>query len=319
MPKPYTSLTPILNQFLCGDTETILKLFPDESIDCIVTSPPYWALRDYGVNGQIGLETSIEDYLDKLFAVFTELKRILKPSGTCWVNFGDTYANKNKGGHRNKPQDNIFDSLTKRATFSKLTTSLSIPPKSLCLIPSQFALRMIEKGWILRNELIWHKPNVMPQSAKDRFTVDFEKLFFFTKSPRYYFDQPYEPLKNIERLQRRRLNPDNQHKHSYGKPFISAINPETFHQSRKRILERGRIKRSVWTIGTRAYHGKHFASYPPQLIEIPITAGCPEQGIVLDPFMGSGTTAVVAKQHNRNFIGIDLNSEYVELARKRLE
>jgi DNA modification methylase len=319
MPKSYTSLTPILNQFLCGDTETILKLFPDESIDCIVTSPPYWALRDYGVNGQIGLETSIEDYLDKLLFVFTELKRILKPHGTCWVNFGDTYANKNKGGHRNKPQDNIFDSLTKRATFSKLTTSLSIPPKSLCLIPSRFALGMIEMGWILRNELIWHKPNVMPQSAKDRFTVDFEKLFFFAKSPRYYFEQPYEPLKNVERLQRRRLNPDNQHKHSYGKPFISAINPETFNQSRKRILERGRIKRSVWKIGTRAYHGKHFASYPPQLIEIQITAGCPENGIVLDPFMGSGTTAVVAKQHNRNFIGIDLNSEYVELARKRLE
>lgn len=318
MPKHYSSLTPILNQFLCGDAVSILRRFPDESIDCVVTSPPYWALRDYGVKGQIGLEGSIELYFAKLFAVFAEVRRVLKPSGSCWVNLGDTYSNKNKGGHRNKPQGNMFDSLTKRATFNKLKTDLSVPPKSLCLIPSRFAIGMVESGWILRNELIWHKPNAMPQSAKDRFTVDFEKLFFFTKSPKYYFKQPYEPLKNTERLKRRRLNPHNQHKHSYGKPFISGINPQTFEKSKQRMLERGRIKRSVWTIGTRAYHGNHFASYPPQLIETPIIAGCPPNGIVLDPFMGSGTTAVVAKQNKRNFIGIDLNPEYVKLARERI-
>ena len=154
-----------LNRIICGDSLKTLKKFPSESIDCVVTSPPYWALRDYGVKGQTGLESTIEEYLDKLLAVFAEVRRVLKPSGTCWVNFGDTYANKTKGGHRNKPQGNIYDSLTKRATFPKLKTELSIPPKSLCLIPSRFAIRMIEQGWILRNEIIWHKPNAMPQSV----------------------------------------------------------------------------------------------------------------------------------------------------------
>jgi DNA modification methylase len=154
--KPIEKLT---NKIICGDSLEILKTIPSDSIDCVVTSPPYWALRDYNEKGQIGLESSIEEYLEKLLAVFDEVRRVLKASGTCWVNFGDTYANKTKGGHRNKPQGNMYDSLTKRATFPKLKTELSIPPKSLCMIPSRFALKMIEQDWILRNEIIWHKPN----------------------------------------------------------------------------------------------------------------------------------------------------------------
>ena len=152
--KPIEKFT---NKIICGDALKVLKTIPDESIDCIVTSPPYWALRDYGVAGQIGLELTIEEYLEKLLAVFAEVKRVLKPSGTCWINFGDTYANKTKGGHRNKPQGNMYDSLTKRATFPKLKTELNIPAKSLCLIPSRFALKMIEQGWILRNSIVWNK------------------------------------------------------------------------------------------------------------------------------------------------------------------
>lgn len=306
-----------LNKIICGDALATLKKFPAETIDCVVTSPPYWALRDYGVKGQIGLESSIEEYLKKLLAIFNEVHRILKPTGTCWVNFGDTYANKTKGGHRNKRQNNMFDSLTHRATFPKLKTNLAIPPKSLCLIPVRFAVKMIERGWILRNEIVWHKPNAMPQSIRDRFTVDFEKIFFFVKDRKYYFRQQFETLKNPERLKRRLLNPSNDHKHTNSYWF--SANPKVSEKRRLKMLERGRNKRCVWTIGTTNFEGNHFAVYPPKLIETPIRAGCPASGIVLDPFIGSGTTAVVAKKLHRNFISIELNPEYVGIAEKRIK
>lgn len=307
-----------IGRIICGDSLKVLKTIPGESIDCVVTSPPYWALRDYGVKGQIGLESSIEEYLDKLILIFDEVKRVLKPSGTCWVNFGDTYANKTKGGHQNKVQDNIFDSLTTRATIPKLKTELNIPAKSLCLIPSRFAIRMIERGWMLRNEIIWYKPNAMPQSVKDRFTVDFEKVFFFVKNRKYYFRQQFEALKNPQELKRRFSNPFDHHKYRKfsGK---SHKNLETIKQSQKKILKRGRNKRCVWSIGTAASEADHFAVFPPRLVETPILAGCPENGIVLDPFIGSGTTAVVAKQLKRNYIGIELNPEYVKLAKTRIK
>jgi DNA modification methylase len=306
-----------INKIICGDSLKVLKTIPSESIDCIVTSPPYWALRDYGMNGQIGLETSIEEYLDKLIQIFDEVKRVLKPSGTCWINFGDTYANKTKGGHRNKAQNNIFDSLTERSVIPKLKAELSIPAKSLCLIPSRFAIRMIEKSWILRNEIIWHKPNAMPQSIKDRFTVDFEKIFFFVKSRKYFFKQQFEALKNPKELQRRYSNPFEKHiyRKLTGRNYKSI---EAIKRSQKEILKTGRNKRCVWTIGTGVSNGNHFAVYPPRLIETPILAGCPVNGIVLDPFIGSGTTAIVAKKFMRQFIGIELNPEYVKIARKRL-
>jgi DNA modification methylase len=313
--KPIEKLT---NKIICGDSLKILKTIPDESIDCVVTSPPYWALRDYGMKGQIGLESSIEEYLEKLIAVFDEVRRVLKPSGTCWVNFGDTYAGKTKGGHRNKPQGNMFDSLTKRATFPKLKTKLSIPPKSLCLIPSRFALKMIERGWILRNEIIWHKPNAMPQSVQDRFSVDFEKVFFFVKERNYYFKQQFEPLRNPQELTRRFSNPFETH--LYRKPEVRTYKTlKAIQQSQTEILKRGRNKRSVWSIGTGAANNSHFAVYPPRLVEIPILAGCPTDGIVLDPFIGSGTTAVVAQKLGRNIIGIELSREYVKIARNRIK
>lgn len=306
-----------LNRIVCGDALKTLQSFPDESIDCVVTSPPYWALRDYKVKGQIGLESSIEEYLEKLLNIFAEIRRVLKPAGTCWVNFGDTYAGKTKNGHRNKPQGNMYDSLTRRATFPILKTKVSIPAKSLCLIPARFALKMIEQRWILRNEIIWHKPNAMPQSVRDRFTVDFEKIFFFVKQRKYYFRRQFEPLVNPERLKRRLLNPDKRHKKidSY---WFSA-NPKLSEKRRLKMLATGKNKRCVWRIGTTNYAGNHFAVYPEKLVETPILAGCPETGVVLDPFSGSGTTAVVARRLNRNFIGIELKPEYVRLAKNRLK
>lgn len=315
--KSHKPIGKFINKIVRGDALKILKTIPGESIDCIVTSPPYWALRDYGVMRQIGLESTIEEYLDKLLPIFDELKRVLKSTGTCWINLGDTYADKTKGGHRNKLQGNMYDSLTKRVTFAKLKTETSIPVKSLCLIPSRFAIEMIKRGWILRNEIIWHKPNAMPQSAKDRFSVDFEKLFFFVKSHHYYFKQQFEPLKSPERLKRRLLDPSQTHKQFDN--YWTTANPKIPEIRRLRMLARGRNKRCVWTIGTTNFAGNHFAVFPSRLVETPILAGCPEDGIVLDPFIGSGTTAVVAKKLNRNFIGIELSPEYLKIARKRLQ
>ncbi len=318
IPPQTTPIELFTNKITCGDSLKVLKTIPDASIDCVVTSPPYWALRDYGVRGQIGLESNIEEYLEKIIAVFDEIKRVLRPSGTCWVNFGDTYANTSKGGQKNKPQNNIFDSITHRAAIPKLKANLNIPPKSLCLIPLRFAIKMIERGWILRNEIIWHKPNTMPQSVKDRFTVDFEKLFFFVKSRHYYYEQQFEPLKNPNELKRKFSNPFEKNKY-WKLNRKSHKDLATMKRSQQEILQKGRNKRCVWTIGTASGRDKHFAVYPEKLIETPILAGCPENGIVLDPFIGSGTTAIVAKKLNRNYIGIELKPEYVKLAKTRLK
>lgn len=312
------SVEQFTNKIIGGDSLEVLKTLPSESIDCIVTSPPYWALRDYGVRGQIGLEENFEEYLEKLISVFDEIKRVLKSSGTCWVNFGDTYANKTKGGQRNKPQGNIFDSFSKRPPFEKLKTSLAVPPKSLCLIPSRFAIRMIDRGWILRNEIIWHKSNAMPQSVKDRFTVDFEKVFFFVKSKKYYFKQQYESLKHPEELKRRYSNPYENHRYwKFDRRAPKSL--KKIKASQKEILQKGRNKRCVWTIGNGQSIFNHYAVFPEKLIETPILAGCPSDGIILDPFIGSGTTALAAKKLKRNFIGIELNPEYVKIAKNRFK
>ncbi len=321
MPQPEQKLQKAIEsltgKIICGDSLKVLKKIPDESIDCVVTSPPYWALRDYGVRKQIGLEENSSEYLDKLLLIFDEVKRVLKRGGTCWVNIGDTYSAKEKAAtyKRQEDQDSF---LTKKASLVVLKNVSKIPAKSLCLIPSRFALGMIGRGWILRNEIIWHKPNAIPSSVKDRFTVDFEKVFFFVKSRKYYFTQQFEPLTDIKRLSRRFRNPD--HKYKYEQSEWHSINPNSIEKSRQKIIQRGkRNKRCVWAIGTINFTGQHFAPYPPRLIETPIKAGCPKGGIVLDPFIGSGTTAVVAKELGRQFIGIELKAEYAKLARNRLK
>lgn len=314
--KPAASFT---NKIICGDALETLKTLPAESIDCVVSSPPYWMLRDYRVSGQIGLESSIEEYLERLLAVFAEVRRVLKPTGTVWINFGDTYAHSTKGGQQNSPRGDLFDSLSERAALPKLKPVLNVPAKSLCLIPERFAVRMIESGWILRNQIIWHKPNAMPQSVRDRFTVDFEKIFFFVKERRYYFERQFEPLKNPEEMRRRFSNPFAKREYWQITRKRSAVDVKAMKRAQQAILKRGRNKRCVWTIGTGAANGRHFAVYPPQLVETPIWAGSPTGGIVLDPFIGSGTTAIVARRLGRNFIGIDVNPAYVKLAQKRLK
>lgn len=311
-----THIRQFLNQIICGDALTVLKTIPDESVDCIVTSPPYWSLRDYGMKGQIGLEPTVNDYLEKLLAVFDEARRILKRQGTCWVNIGDTYFTNHGASHP-------FTNRPKQSNKYHLggLNFMGGQRKSLCQIPSRFAIEMCKRGWILRNEIIWHKPNCMPSSVTDRFTVDYEKLFFFVKSQRYSFAQQFEPLAHSSkvRFKRRAFNPDTRKKYDDADLLVSTINHKTIEKSHRRVLERGRIKRCVWTIANKPFRGPHFAVFPPEIAEVPVKAGCPKDGIVLDPFIGSGTTAIVAQRLGRKFIGIELNPKYVQMAKQRLK
>lgn len=262
------------NTVICGDAFSVLRTLPSESINMCCTSPPYFSLRDYGVDGQLGLEPTYTEYIIKLCNVFDEVKRVLKPDGTLWANMGDSYSG--SSGGRPSP----FQAKARRYKYNfPKPPRTDIPKKSLCLIPFRFAIEMVRRGWILRNVLIWKKPNALPESVTDRFTVDFEYLFFFAKSHFYYFEQQREPAVYAKGL---------------------------------------RNRRSILEVNTRPLADNHFAAYPEELVEMPIRAACPEDGIVLDPFLGSGTTALAAKKLGRKWIGIELNQTYCDMARKRL-
>lgn len=271
-----------------------------------------WALRDYKVDGQIGNEKTIDEYITKIINVFNECKRVLKKEGTCWVVLGDTYSgsgmNRNglSGGTCSK-RVNLNIAYTKR-------DKTEIPEKSLCLIPERFVIAMSNNGWIVRNKPIWHKPNCMPSSAKDRFTVDYENVYFFTKSQKYYFKTQYEShLSNGSGKADRKAGSKNldeskgQSAHSFHKAgYIFEYNVN------------GRIKRCVWKISTKPFPEAHFAVFPPELVKQCLDAGCPIGGVTLDPFMGSGTVALVALKNAMNFVGIELNPDYIEMAMKRI-
>ena len=305
------------NKILQGDCLEVLKTLPDESIDMVMTSPPYWALRDYGVDGQLGLEPTFQGYINKLCDIFDEVKRVLKKEGTCWVNMGDTYISKGEGRHDGYTDPKYKNGRVGRKIEANALPQI-IPEKCLAQIPSRFAIEMTNRGWILRNEIIWHKPNCMPSSVKDRFTVDFEKLFFFVKSKKYWFETQYEnritdPIKDLERI-RNQQKGNNKNNQGGVSTFKNTLTD-------KQILEqakKGRTKRTVWKITTKPYKEAHFATYPEQLCETPIKAGCPKDGIVLDPFFGAGTTGLVAQKLNRNYVGIELNPEYIKIAEQRL-
>lgn len=368
----------IKNKILLGDALTKLKEFPDESIDCVMTSPPYWNLRNYGIKpsvwdekpecehewnhftrkgmsggtnsakvqvkgsrnfqwveatkqafcakcsawrGCLGLEPTYGLFIKHLVDIFDEIKRVLKPTGSAWIVLGDTYSTQG-GQNRDTMKDySGYKSIRLKSKMMgvPLVKSKELPSKSLCQIPSRFAIEMASRRWILRNVIIWHKPNCMPESVKDRFTVDFEYLFFFVKSKRYWFAQQHEPLSDSERLQKSFSYQRIMRKKSpYSEKYFSRIKPKSAEQSRARMLKLGRNKRCVWTIPTKSFTGAHFAVYPEALCVTPILAGCAKGGIVLDPFMGSGTTAVVARKLERNYIGIELNQKYITLAEKRL-
>ena len=296
-----------------GDSLKILKTLDTESIDCIITSPPYWQLRDYNISGQIGLEENIEEYIEKLMLIMDELYRVLKKSGTFFLNIGDTYSNVNskfsKRSNKKRGKENIFKVIPRKTNIQR---------KSKMMIPERLCIKMIDQGWILRNEIIWHKPNVLPESLNDRFTNDFEKIFFFTKNQKYYFKKQYEP---------------------YSKKTLNGFKDGVMPTGKKKMLEAGESKtamkridkpwktiynengrnmRTVWSIATKGIKEGHYASFPEELVKRCLLAGCPIDGIVLDPFLGSGTTLKVAKSLNLNGVGVELKKEYIEIAVSRI-
>ena len=296
-----------------GDSLKILKTLDTESIDCIITSPPYWQLRDYNISGQIGLEENVEEYIEKLMLIMDELYRVLKKSGTFFLNIGDTYSNVNskfsKRSNKKRGKENTFKVIPRKTNIQR---------KSKMMIPERLCIKMIDQGWILRNEIIWHKPNVLPESLNDRFTNDFEKIFFFTKNQKYYFKKQYEPYSE------KTLNSFKDGVMPTGKKkMLEAGESKT---AMKRIdkpwktiyNENGRNMRTVWSIATKGIKEGHYASFPEELVKRCLLAGCPIDGIVLDPFLGSGTTLKVAKSLNLNGVGVELKKEYIEIAVSRI-
>ena len=308
------------NKIHHGNSLQVLKTFPNESINCVMTSPPYWALRDYGVEGQLGLEKTFQEYINNICDIFDEVKRVLRKDGTCWINIGDTYSGNKEGKTDNKVSDYLKDTTK---NLHKKTNGVS--EKSLCNIPARFSIEMQNRGWILRNVIIWYKPNCMPCSVKDRFTVDFEYVFFFVKSKKYLFETQYEKYTSndprpsaLERARELGYTTKEKMYHNNGKDCISGTRKSCSGIRNSRNIN-GRNKRTVWRITTKPFKESHFATYPEELCYTPIKAGCPENGIVLDPFFGAGTTGLVALKQNKNFIGIELNPEYIKIANKRLE
>jgi DNA modification methylase len=444
------------NHIYNGHVLDVLRKWPDGCINTVVTSPPYWALRDYSIppviwdelteyvdckhefvihaeprrkmtpgdipsessiigdkylgenykvlrpsegsdfctgcgawRGSLGLEPTPELFVKHLCDIFDEIKRVLRDDGTIWVNLGDTFGG--SGGAGNQYEKFSREKGQKMVKYEG--TRSRVPAKSLVMIPQRFALEMIRRGWILRNTIIWHKNNPMPSSARDRFTIDFEYVYFFSKKPRYYFEQQFEALKegSLEKAQRdlelRKKRGGNLfRKESYKNTMNKegdgfGINSGKYLESIVESMKLGRNKRAVWTINTKSYKEAHFATYPPELCNTPISAGCPEfvctkcglarerifkngdiistgggyelhagsinkrtgikekliqreklhagytscgcnapfkPGIVLDPFMGSGTTAEVAESLGRDWVGIEINPEYIGLAWKRI-
>jgi len=370
----------------CGDWVQVLKTLPDESVNCVVTSPPYWGLRDYGIAGQIGLEKTPEEYVAKIVAGFREVRRVLRKDGTLWLNLGDSYAGSGRGrdadGTRGEGQENTKQGTNRGAMAGRLvnTKSLSknlieqgaignawvkppmgLKPKDLCMIPARMALALQADGWWLRMDIIWAKPNPMPESVTDRPTKSHEYVFLMSKSAKYYYDadaiaerltdssiirlsqdvdgqvgsdrvhgktngamkavykkegrnshfhQDRDPQHSSERKQRKR---DGTNNGSDGTGF------QTHNGNSLNRPDGKRNKRSVWTIATQAMKEAHFATFPEKLVEPCILAGCPEGGVVLDPFAGTCTVGLVAARLNRSFIGIDLNPEYLKMRQKEID
>jgi len=289
---------------LQGNSLDVLKTLESESVDCCVTSPPYWGLRDYGVEGQLGLEKTPEEYVAKLVEVFREVKRVLKKEGTLWLNLGDSYGGSGKG-----PAGNFKDSGERH--LDGITTPYSddiIKPKDLIGIPWRVAFALQADGWYLRQDIIWSKPNPMPESVTDRCTKSHEYIFLLTKSARYYYDQEAIQEKSGGYKSSGLVHKENNKRWGTG-----------LESTQNHVPTENRNKRSVWTITTKPFKEAHFATFPEDLVVPMIKAGCPEGGTVLDPFFGAGTTGLVAKKLFRNYIGIELNPEYVTMAERRIE
>lgn len=299
-------------QILIGDSREQLRNLPARSVHCCVTSPPYFGLRDYGCEGQIGLEATPDAYVAELVAVFREVHSVLRDDGTLWLNLGDSYAG---SGTTIAPRIGIVPGeggKLQGRNRNGLGAVNGLKPKDLIGIPWRVAFALQADGWYLRQDIIWHKPNPMPESVRDRCTKAHEYLFLLSKSDRYYYDAEAIKQRAIypgdNRAERRDLRKevdpfcaDGGSRARTGKPVGEMVN-----------------RRSVWTVTTKPFHGAHFATFPPDLIRPCILAGCRPQGTVLDPFFGAGTTGLVAQQLGRSAIGIELNETYATIARERI-
>ena len=289
-----------------GDSLDILRTLPDQSVDCCVTSPPYFGLRDYGTEGQYGLEASPAEYVETMRALFAEVRRVLADDGTLWLNLGDTYySGKGAAVGPDKKQP------ARRGYIRPVDKSGAdwAKPKSLLGIPWRVAFALQDDGWILRNEIIWSKPNAMPESVTDRLSSRHEHLFMLTKSRRYWFD--LDPIRepHVSEPGREGAN------YMRGQKAMRPVGPNSGAYS-----EGGRNPGDVWSIATQPFPGAHFAVMPAELARRAVVAGCKPGGVVLDPFSGSGTTGLVAQKNGRRYVGIDLSADYLDLSlRTRLQ
>lgn len=305
--------TTMSHTILLGDVREQLKTLPDNSVQCCVTSPPYFGLRDYGMSEQIGLEPTPDAFVDALVSVFREVRRVLREDGTLWVNIGDSYAgtgysNHDLNGSEWKSDVNGDKRKTRQQDQRKALTPLGIKSKDLIGIPWMLAFALRKDGWYLRQDIIWSKTSCMPESVKDRCTKSHEYLFLLTKSPRYYFDA--EAIKTPAKQDWGTRDRQHGKYHNEG----SGLQPHSGLTKSYAMAN----KRSVWTINPSNFKGAHFATFPEALVEPCILAGSKPNDTVLDPFLGSGTTLAVAKRLGRNGIGMELNPEYAQIAETRI-
>ena len=292
-------------RFLTGDCRTLMATLPDQSVHMCVTSPPYFNLRDYGMADQIGIEQTPVEFVEQLVAVFRELRRVLRDDGTLWLNLADSYANDTKWGGSTSGKH--AQAVHGNRGIGRSRTSTGLPSKSLIGIPWRVAFALQDDGWILRQDIIWSKPNPMPESVTDRCTKAHEYVFLLSKSPTYWCD--------MKAIAEPSLKGSNGLTFTTGKTLLHQLGRTS---SAERVDSNTRNKRSVWTIAKQSFSDAHFATMAPELAETCIKAGCPEGGTVLDPFSGAGTTGLVADRLQRSAVLIELNPAYVEIARRRI-
>ena len=303
-------------EIIHGDCLEVLAGLEAESVQCVVTSPPYWGLRDYGTDGQLGLEKTPEEYVEKMVDVFREVRRVLREDGVVWLNLGDTYNS--NSSNQQYGANGYHGGEAGMARYNKQVKSLK--PKDLCGVPWRVAFALQADGWWLRQDIIWAKPNPMPESVTDRCTKAHEYLFLLTKSARYYWDAEAIKEDNAgeppwgDKAKFKYNDERGQGRHG-ASSFMAGGTKQEFIE---KYYTNGRNKRSVWTIPTQAFPDAHFATYPEKLVEPCIAAGSKHDDIVLDPFAGSGTTGVVAQKMGRKFIGIELSGDYCAMAKKRI-
>lgn len=308
-----------MSKIICGDSLKVLQSLPDNTVNCCVTSPPYFGLRDYDIDGQVGLETSPDEYVNTIVSIMTEVRRVLADDGTLWLNLGDSYNGSNKAGNPNseyakrhtafgKPLDKQYHGVPVNIDWLK--------PKDLIGIPWMVAFALRASGWYLRSDIIWAKPNPMPSSVRDRCTSSHEYIFMLSKSRKYYFDAESIQEESVTKSSDKRGVRANDSKFWRKQDAVGKSNYTGFN---KRYVHKAyRNKRDVWKVSVKPFKGAHFATFPADLIEPMILAGCRVGGTVLDPFFGSGTVGVVCENLDRQFIGIDLNPDYCQMAYNRI-